>query len=537
MRGTARVMLCYVMLCYFMLCPRNGRAEGLCGPPVANSGCLRRVTVQSSPRFGTISSTRLNTDNSQACPRRSHSSAPATGAPPSPPRDRQGRPRERHVRQEILLSTRNLSPPLEPNPRNTMPLCQRAWLLAVLLVALLTWHIRPRSGPVVIVETQPARGGAVQLPEALRQQQPPPQPAVREARAPDRVDAPGWVGDHEPRTRSLLRRVQLAAAAQRPQAVPGVDGLGGCPGNCSGHGQCQAQRGITGRWATRCACAPGWNGTACEVRDASPCNTPQGGRVLSRCAGHCDEDVNRCYCGAGSRFPSRPMPWCYYDGVERDMPWQTPAWSGFAHGPRAHFWGGGSGAAKPGGSLAWCDAEPGQFTRVRCKCYDGQNANRLCEPIAPASSEATFCLNQCSGRGECRSGYCRCAASHASAPPLPPLPSSSSSSQQHHKPPPPPPPACPLSNQVRARQLRSRLLAAAARGGGRPRGGGAARRARRAGGGRRGGREGRAAAAARVRVRAAGRVQHLPARAPAERGRVRAARVRSIPPHRHLTTT
>ena len=66
------------------------------------------------------------------------------------------------------------------------------------------------------------------------------------------------------------------------RAVPGIDALGGCPGNCSGHGQCQSQRGSTGAWTTRCACAPGWNGTACEVRDASPCNTPHGGRVLSR---------------------------------------------------------------------------------------------------------------------------------------------------------------------------------------------------------------------------------------------------------------
>ena len=34
-------------------------SEGLCGPPVANSGCLRRVTVLSSPRFGTIREPRV----------------------------------------------------------------------------------------------------------------------------------------------------------------------------------------------------------------------------------------------------------------------------------------------------------------------------------------------------------------------------------------------------------------------------------------------------------------------------------------------
>jgi hypothetical protein len=220
-------------------------------------------------------------------------------------------------------------------------LCRRAWLLLVLLVALLTWHIRPQHGRVV-VGTQPSRGhniaartpGALALPRSQPQQH---DSAPEPRAAPEQL--PEWVVDHDPRTRSLLRLYPHLAAPrsqQQRRSVPGVDELGGCPGNCSGHGQCQPQRGTAGVWSTSCACAPGWNGTVCEVRDASPCNTPHGGgRVLSRCAGRCDEDVNRCYCGEGSRFPARPMPWCYYDGVENDMPWQTPKWSGFAHGPKA----------------------------------------------------------------------------------------------------------------------------------------------------------------------------------------------------------
>ena len=113
------------------------------------------------------------------------------------------------------------------------------------------------------------------------------------------------------------------------------------------------------------------------------------------------------------------MPWCYYDGVEKDMPWQTPAWSGFAHGPKTRFWGGGT----PRTQGAWCDAEPGQHTGVRCKCYDGQDSTRLCEAVAPATTEATFCLNQCSGRGACLSGYCRCEpGSYGADCSLPPRP-------------------------------------------------------------------------------------------------------------------
>ena len=169
-------------------------------------------------------------------------------------------------------------------------LCQRAWLLLVLLVALLTWHIRPQHGRVVI-DTQPSRDHAIAArtpgAPALPRSQPQQHDTASEPRAaPEKL--PEWAVDHEPRTRSLLRLYPHLAAtrSQRLRSVPSIDALGGCPGNCSGHGQCQSQRGTAGAWSTRCACAPGWNGTACEVRDASPCNTPHGGRVLSRCAAH-----------------------------------------------------------------------------------------------------------------------------------------------------------------------------------------------------------------------------------------------------------
>ena len=99
------------------------------------------------------------------------------------------------------------------------------------------------------------------------------------------------------------------------------------------------------------------------------------------------------------------MAMCVYDGVEKDMPWQSPRWANFARGPRSAFW-----SARPQAAQAWCDAEPGRGrTAVRCHCYAGERSSRLCEPVSPNTLSATFCLNQCSHRGDCLGGHCRCA--------------------------------------------------------------------------------------------------------------------------------
>ncbi|KAL1528336.1 hypothetical protein AB1Y20_009690 [Prymnesium parvum] len=183
--------------------------------------------------------------------------------------------------------------------------------------------------------------------------------------------------------------------------VPPLASLPRCEADCSAHGTCVPQRRAATGWTSACACAPGWRGASCATRAPSACNAPGGGRVLSRCAGHCDATRNRCVCGPGARFPNRSMQRCEFVGVEAQMAWRSPGWAGFTRAPREAFW---------GGAAAWCDAPPGGTPpRVRCACHEGQRASRLCEPLGAPSTSSLFCLNQCSARGECEGGYCRCA--------------------------------------------------------------------------------------------------------------------------------
>ena len=284
--------------------------------------------------------------------------------------------------------------------------------LAVLLGLILLSNAQPRRLLVLAPTPQNLDVDRSLSPPPGQLLQPPSPP-------PSSVILSPWDAELNERHRAMLRLPSVPPA--RIRSLPSVNASSGCADQCSNHGQCYPVRiGSSGAWALRCACRPGWEGERCERRDASPCNTPEGGRVLTRCAGSCHDDVNRCMCGEGSRFPSRPMMQCIYEGVEKDMPWQTPLWGNFRRAPKGEFWTPGGPAAastQRGATVAWCDADPalGQRPRLRCKCYDGQVEGRLCAPVSARSVDATFCPNQCHLRGECISGFCRCPPGYAGA--------------------------------------------------------------------------------------------------------------------------
>ncbi len=204
-------------------------------------------------------------------------------------------------------------------------------------------------------------------------------------------------------------------------------------------------------------------------------------RVLSRCSAQCDVTKNRCarwpptadpptvtaplsvcaaacprrrcVCGERSRYPERHMKMCEMRGIERLTPWRSSGWARFEVLQPWHLWAQANhtppwfeekigreklaalwatpaalAATAEERSLAWCDRDPGPATWQRarklklssCRCYDGMGG-RACH-----LNWLAFCVNQCSGRGECQSGFCLCqpgwSGVDCSIPLVPPAP-------------------------------------------------------------------------------------------------------------------
>ena len=186
--------------------------------------------------------------------------------------------------------------------------------------------------------------------------------------------------------------------------------LRGCPGGCGGEGTCHHELG-------QCICSSGRRGAACEQEERWECNAPDGRYMWSRCAGECDTRYGYCYCGARGAFPERPLLQCEPIGIERVVsPWKVEGRNAAERFAWEKIWGGGGGSGGGGGGgkgnggddgggaeRAWCDAAQGDKPAARCACrYDGYDGYLCQHPTEQ------FCLNQCSGRGSCRFGFCLC---------------------------------------------------------------------------------------------------------------------------------
>lgn len=175
-----------------------------------------------------------------------------------------------------------------------------------------------------------------------------------------------------------------------------------CNNDCSGRGICNRELG-------QCRCFHGFAGEGCSEMLKLDCNLPSspedpyGSWIVSICPAHCDTTRAMCFCGEGTKYPNRPVTEAC--GFQTILPTEPD-------GPKLTDWTKAdleniftTNASKPG----WCNVDPGKAYasevkfKEECDCKYDCLWGRFCEIPTVCS-----CLNQCSGQGHCRGGFCQC---------------------------------------------------------------------------------------------------------------------------------
>ncbi|XP_020104566.1 uncharacterized protein LOC109721384 isoform X2 [Ananas comosus] len=187
-------------------------------------------------------------------------------------------------------------------------------------------------------------------------------------------------------------------------AIDVVENIGdkSCVNNCSRQGVCNQELG-------ECRCFHGYAGKGCEEVLQLGCNLPLspeqpfGPWVVSICPAYCDTTRAMCFCGQGTKYPNRPVAEaCGF----KIIPPSEPGGPKLTDWTKADF----ENIFTTNGSLpGWCNVDPQDAYSAKvkfkdeCDCkYDGL-WGQFCEIPSVCS-----CLNQCSGNGHCRGGFCQC---------------------------------------------------------------------------------------------------------------------------------
>lgn len=195
----------------------------------------------------------------------------------------------------------------------------------------------------------------------------------------------------------------LSACDSVTKEVDIVENIGGkgCKDDCSGQGVCNRELG-------QCRCFHGFSGEGCSDRLQLDCNYPKspelpyGRWVVSICSAYCDKTRAMCFCGEGTKYPNRPVAeGCGFqmNAVSRPGALKLTDW---AKADIEIF-------TTNGSKRGWCNVVPVEayaskvLFKEECDCKYDCLWGRFCEvPVL------CTCVNQCSGHGHCRGGFCQC---------------------------------------------------------------------------------------------------------------------------------
>lgn len=168
-----------------------------------------------------------------------------------------------------------------------------------------------------------------------------------------------------------------------------------------------------------CRCPAGWTGPSCSERMDRPCSQfprprwsfrpydepydrHRNASLIGSCAGYCDRDFGSCYCPKDTKY-GRIEP------QEGSLPGTRPKQRGRQLSLHCQPKNGTDGSRLSTrektwddifGENGWCQADNPQ---VLCPCIEDGVAGILCDQV-----RENFCVNQCSGRGQCDKGFCKC---------------------------------------------------------------------------------------------------------------------------------